>query len=192
MDISITMLDKIKNSALLNEIVDSIELIKFESLFLTGGTLRNLVWNILHGYNEHYGLEDCDIIFYNPLIKNRSYEKHIERILHEKCPHINWSVKNQARMHLRNGHKPYKNISDALIAFPETCSAIGIGENWNIIAPYGLIDLFNFRVKPTTFCIQNEYHIFINRFQSKRWIEKWPNLKINQNILLTTPCIING
>ena len=185
------MLDNLKNSKLINEILNSIELIEFEDLFLTGGTLRNIVWNKLHSYNENSYLKDCDIIFYNPLDLTIGYEKKIEHILFKIQPNIKWSVKNQARMHLRNGHPPYNDIVNALKAFPETCSAIAIGRSFEILAPFGFIDLINFRVNPTNFCLENEPHIFINRTKEKGWNEKWPNLIINEKTLSTTSAISN-
>lgn len=185
------MLDNLKNSKLVNEILNSIELVEFEDLFLTGGTLRNIVWNKLHCYNENSFLEDCDIIFYNPFNLTKEYEKIIEQILFSIQPNLKWSVKNQARMHLRNGHQPYNDIITALRAFPETCSAIAIGRNFKTLAPFGFIDLLNFRVNPTNFCFENEPHIFINRTKEKGWNEKWPNLIINEKILLTTMAISN-
>ncbi len=192
MDISCHMLDKLKNSILINQILDSISVVEFENLFLTGGILRNLVWNYLHGFDENYCLEDCDIIFYNPIILSKDYENKIQKILENYNPSIKWSVKNQARMHLRNGHSQYLSIFDALSAFPETCSAVAIGFNWNIIAPYGLIDLLNFRVKPTLFCINNEYDVYLNRLNSKKWIEKWPCLITVTKEQLITASMVNS
>ena len=116
----------------------------------------------------------------------------IEHILFDHNPKIKWSVKNQARMHLRNNHQSYNGIESALIAFPETCSALAIGKKFEIIAPYGFIDLFNFRINPTKFCIDNEPNIFINRVQQKKWKEIWPNLILNEKIMKTIPYVENS
>ena len=163
-------------STRINQIIRSIDSFKEENLFLTGGSLRNVVWNSLHSYNENYELEDCDIIFYNQTNNSKEYENFIKQQLYYISPAMKWSVKNQARMHIKNRHKPYKNISDALSTSPETCSAIAIDKNWQIISPYGVNDLLKLLIKPTKFCEENEINVFYNRSKRKDWISKWSNL----------------
>lgn len=175
------ILEIVQNSNRITSIIQTIKLINTENLMLTGGSLRNIVWNYLHYFTEEYELEDCDIIFYNPTNLSRAYEKSIKDKLEYFNPDIKWSVKNQARMHIRNGHKPYNGIYCALSAFPETCSAVAIDRNWNIISPYGLDDLLNLIVKPTPFCIENEIEVYNRRLSEKNWLEKWADLKPKRN-----------
>lgn len=176
----------LKRSERLNKILRVINSIESEKLYLTGGTLRNIVWNYLHDYEENYEIEDCDIIFYNSFQLSKNYEDSIRTTLNTICSDFQWSVKNQARMHIRNGHLPYLNINEALKAFPETCSSFALSTNWEIIAPYGLTDLLNFKIKPTPFCKKNEYDIFFKRVSQKKWLQKWPNLILTEQIRLTT------
>ncbi|WP_369680342.1 nucleotidyltransferase family protein [Winogradskyella luteola] len=68
---------------------------------------------------------------------------------------------------------------------------ISLDKNFRILAPYDFIDLLNFRVYPTNFCIENEPHIFLKRTEQKEWTDKSPNLIINQKILLITMTISN-
>ncbi len=170
-----------KNSNRINSILKTIEEFKSEHLFLTGGSLRNVVWNSLHFYTEDYELEDCDIIFYNQFDTSKEYETFIRQELNYLNPNIRWSVKNQARMHIRNNHTPYTNITDALKSFPETCSAIAIDKNWSIISPYGLNDLVALLIKPTKFCLENEIEVFYNRLAKKTWLDKWSDLILYEN-----------
>jgi len=179
--IKYNVLGILKSSNRINSIMQTIRLIKSEELLLTGGSLRNIVWNNLHLYSESYELEDCDIIFYNPVDISRNYEEQIRKRLEYFNPDINWSVKNQARMHIRNKHKPYSGILDALIAFPETCSAVAIDKDWNIISPYGLYDLYNLTVAPTKYCMENEIEVYHRRLIKKNWHEKWADLIILEN-----------
>ncbi|WP_197056044.1 nucleotidyltransferase family protein [Flavobacterium sp. AED] len=175
------ILNIIKNSTRITSIIQTIGLISSENLMLTGGSLRNVIWNFQHYYREEYELEDCDIIFYNTSNLSKVYEETIKNKLEYLNPDINWSVKNQARMHIRNGHNPYKGIYDALTAFPETCSAVAIDKNWNIISPYGLDDLINLIVKPTPFCIENEIEVYHRRIKKKNWLDKWADLEVKRN-----------
>jgi len=175
------ILDIVGYSSRITSIIQTIKLIKSEILMLTGGSLRNVVWNYLHYFTEEYELDDCGIIFYNPNNLSKAYEESIKNKLEYLNPDIKWSVKNQARMHIRNGHKPYSGIHNALIAFPETCSAVAIDKNWNIISPYGLDDLLNLIVTPTQFCIDNEIEVYQLRIRKKNWADKWADLKLERN-----------
>ena len=53
-----------------------------------------------------------------------SRDRAIEAELRALAPGIDWSVKNQARMHLRNGDPPYSGATDAMRHWPETATAI--------------------------------------------------------------------
>ena len=104
-------------------------------------------------------------------------------------PNINWSVKNQARMHIRNGHLPYDSLINALTFFPETCSAIAIDSNWKIIAPYGITDLINLSLVETDYCKTFENGTFAKRVIKKEWLKKWPKLKLSKKVGHTTTYI---
>ncbi|WP_276523345.1 nucleotidyltransferase family protein, partial [Lysinibacillus fusiformis] len=65
------------------------------------------------------------------------YEQKLRKI----SPNEPWSVKNQARMHVLNGSKPYHAAVDGIANFPEIPTAIGIkliDDSLEIIAPYGI------------------------------------------------------
>jgi|GEM_PF-1532399 len=162
----------VRKSELINSILSVIVRFEEEELYLTGGVLRNTIWNKLHNKHDDFFIDDCDIVFYGKDVTKR-YEKEIERYLEVELPYINWSVKNQARMHLRNGHLKYKNLDEAIYCFPETSSAFAINGKWNIIAPYGYQDLLNLKLAPTTFCKTHEPHIFVNRLKQKKWLQRF-------------------
>ena len=61
-------------------------------------------------------------------------------------------MKNQARMHLKNGDPPYTGTIDAMRNCPETATAIAARSNGALVelaAPYGVDDLLNMIVRPT-------------------------------------------
>ncbi len=94
----------------------------------------------------------------------------------------NWSVKNQARMHLRNGDQPYTSAVDAMTHWPETATAVavrlGLNDMIEVATPLGLDDLFNLVVRPTPKFQADKQQIYLNRLRSKSWLATWPNLKI--------------
>ena len=73
---------------------------------LAAGFVRNLVWDKLHGYEEATPLNDIDLIYYDESYCSEIIDRTIEKELMEKTD-LPWSVKNQARMHMRNDDAPY-------------------------------------------------------------------------------------
>src|ERR1700730_5813084 len=98
-----------------------------------------------------------------------------------KEPSFRWSVKNQAWMHVRNGELPYESTEDAVRRWPETATAIAV--RWSrseleILAPFGLSDLFSMIVRPTPSFVGDKFPFFIERVRNKRWLERWPMLSL--------------
>lgn len=148
------------------------------------GTIRNRVWNYLSKKEDDPKTQpnDIDLIFFNPNVTEEYFDKEIEKTLNRYLE-ANWSAKNQARIHVENGDQPYKHMEDAMRYWPETCTAVGVTlENGilKLIAPHGIADLVNFIARPSS-----NYKIahpnlekFKERLVSKKWQEKWPQIKI--------------
>ena len=93
-------------------------------------------------------------------------------------PSIPWSVKNQARMHVRNGDAPYASAIDAMRYWPETATAVAVrltdaGEI-AIAAPFGLDDPFTLLIAPTPRFRQHGREVFQARVREKNWLSAWP------------------
>lgn len=178
------LVNLVKNDAYRMAILTAVHSIDREELWIAGGFVRNLVWDNMHNYVLPTELGDIDIFYFNKNNLSKVQDIEIEKKLSDILPNVNWSVKNQARMHIHNNDIPYLNLSDALSRFPETASAIAVRlceGNIEVLAPTGLIDLFELKVKPTSFSIQNKktFESFKLRYRIKQWKEKWPLLKIS-------------
>lgn len=147
---------------------------------ISAGYVRNLVWDRLHGYAARTPLNDVDVLYYDPDDLSEEAEKAYEALLHNHLPCYSWSFKNQARMHLRNGHKPYKSVEKAMKRWPETATAVAVhmdSENQlQIIAPYGLEDLFSLVIRRSPNYPDKE--AFYARVESKKWLAQWPGLRL--------------
>ena len=146
---------------------------------IAGGFVRNLVWDKLHGYQFSTPLNDIDLVYFDvhdiSISTERGHEKRLNLL-----GDFPWSVKNQARMHIRNGDKPYQSTADALTYWVELETIIGVrmtpdGEI-TLVSPFGIDALFQDTVsinkkrpKPTA---------FKERINSKKWLEIWPNLRV--------------
>ncbi|MGL5489373.1 MAG: nucleotidyltransferase family protein, partial [Shewanella sp.] len=91
---------------------------------IAAGFVRNLVWDKLHGFDRQ-PLNDIDLIYYCPLDTRPERDRAIEAYLRAGAPELPWSVKNQARMHLKNHDNPYQSSSDAMAYWPEMETAVG-------------------------------------------------------------------
>lgn len=135
-----------------------------------------MVWDKLHNFEVSTRLDDIDLIYFDPdfIFLERELEYQLKEMLN-----LPWSVKNQARMHTRNGDKPYHSTYDAMSYWVEVETAVGAKINQGeieIIAPLGVKNLFSnsITINPKRPKIDD----FYSRLSTKKWLEKWPNLKV--------------
>jgi hypothetical protein len=175
------LIDIITKDELIIKTLTIVKNLKLNDCWVGAGFIRNKVWDILHKKNT-IKLNDIDVVFFDKTNISEKLEKEIEQQLNEIDPKIKWSVKNQARMHFRNNHLKYINTDNAISYWPETATAIAVRLNLNdkieILAPYGLNDLFNLIVKPTP---NFDLIVFQKRVNEKEWKKQWKNLKLNNN-----------
>jgi hypothetical protein len=121
-----------------------------------------------------------DVIWYDPQRPGKAEDEKVEGRLQVLEPAITWSVKNQARMHSRNGDAPYASATDAMRYWPETATAVAVRRDGtdccNIAGPFGLDDLFNLVLRPTPRFRIEKQAIYEDRICSKGWVSAWPLL----------------
>lgn len=151
---------------------------------LAAGFVRNLVWDRLHGF-EPRPLNDIDLIYYCPLDIHPERDRAIEVYLRRLAPDLPWSVKNQARMHLKNQDAPYISCLDAMAHWPELETAVGIcalsnglaagslNSPYRLITPFGLQSLFALKLSPNP---RRALAICQQRIAAKGWLSRYPLL----------------
>ncbi|MBY0570751.1 MAG: nucleotidyltransferase family protein [Burkholderiaceae bacterium] len=186
MNINTKINDWIKSDPIRWQALEIAAALELKDWCLAAGFVRNLVWDKLHHYPQPTPLSDIDLIYFDPSDISPERDAFFETSLRSRSA-LNWSVKNQARMHLRNNDHPYLNTLDAMSYWVEIETAVGVqlsvtGELL-ILAPFGLnrlsqltITLNDKRPKPAD---------FYARITEKRWLEIWPQLKLINNSLLT-------
>lgn len=173
------------------EIMDSVQVRKDLKLVrelnlpescIAAGYVRNRVWDALHGNGHETPLNDIDVIYYDPLDISEERDQRLTLMLNSTDKKDYWSVKNQARMHLRNKVIPYESTSDAMSCWPETATAVGLYldevDHIQFIAPYGLDDLFDLNVRQSPRFADTAY--FLKRVIEKQWLSLWPNLTLRE------------
>lgn len=148
--------------------------------YIAAGYIRSAVWDELHGFEPRDRHDDIDVIYYDPSDCSEAVEKELEQALKQQTGNPKWSVKNQARMHIRNGDAPYESSADAMSLWPETATGVGVRLNDNdelyISTSYGLADLFNIVLRRSPRYENREY--YLQRMRTKQWHLSWPKLRV--------------
>ncbi len=157
--------------------LDAVRALGLPDGWIAAGFIRNAVWDHLHGRPPSAPAGDVDVIWYDPARADPAEDRAIEAALRAMAPGVGWSVKNQARMHLRNGDAPYASATEAMRFWPETATAVAArrqgDEGLDIAAPLGLEDLMGLVLRPTP----RRQAAFEERVAGKRWLETWPLLR---------------
>lgn len=151
-----------------------------EDAWIAAGFVRNAVWDALHGYIEPTPLSDIDVLYFASDNREPEADHAWKRRLLEVCPEVPWSVRNQARMHLRNADRPYRDCADAMCHWPEICTAVAVrlcSESLELLAPLGIDDIWALRVRPTEH-FRAKPDIYRERIAAKNWPARWPKLRI--------------
>lgn len=148
--------------------------------YIAAGYIRNYIWDRLHGFEDRGRHQDIDVVYYDLGDLSEERDLELENELKRQTGNGKWSVKNQARMHIRNGEHPYRSTMDALSRWPETVTAVGVRINekndLELCAPHGLEDLFNMIVRRSPLFTDKAY--FLERVRKKEWKKQWPLLTI--------------
>lgn len=173
------LISLIKSDLWMIEILTIVRDLKLNDCWIGAGFVRNKVWDEKHGKNRT-ALNDIDVIHFDQLNVSKEHDLEIEASLRNKEPNLNWSIKNQVRMHLRNGHEPYNDCNQAISFWPETATSVAVRLNaknkLECIAPHGLEDLFALKVIPTP---EFNLSIYKARIEKKQWQKKWEKLTIS-------------
>jgi hypothetical protein len=176
------ILDLVAGAPWRREALAAVAALDLPDCWIGAGFVRAPVWDALHGYAKETPLEDIDVVYYDPDCSDRAVEVQAEGRLRALVPGLPWSVRNQARMHLRNGDRPYRSTADALCHWLETPTAVAVrlGRDGapELLAPLGLDDLVGLVVRPTPHARAYRMDGFRARVVRKGWRDTWPKLRL--------------
>lgn len=151
-----------------------------------GGAIYQTVWNQLTDRPLWHGVKDTDVIYFDDV--DLSYEAEDDVIrrfepMFTDAP-VPIEIRNQARLHLWFGKKfgyevpPLRSASEALTRYASRTHAVAVrldaDGQLQIEAPFGLDDLFAFRVTPNMRGKSREAHAA----KGMRAKANWPELTI--------------
>jgi len=159
----------------------AVRTLELDNWCIAAGTIRNKVWDDLHHYAVPTLPSDIDVLFYDAIHTEPAYEAEIERRLSKLVPTVRWEAVNQATIHTYTEDAPYHSIEEAMSRWAELVTAVGVyltdTDEIGIIAPAGLDDLFNLKVRPNI-VTANAAAVYHQRMMTKGWLERWPKLVI--------------
>ncbi len=175
----------VSESPLLSSVLSNWDEIALPDSWLVAGAIAQTVWNHVFGFPPAYGIQDVDIVYFDPDdLSEDSEAEHSARIRAAFSGLPVWiDVKNQARVHswyeAKFGYSinPYISTAEAITTFPTTAAAVGLRPghvNLELCTPYGLSDLLSAVVRPNKKQITRE----IYEKKIDRWIKLWPELAI--------------
>lgn len=177
------LFDLIREDTEFTEVFQILNQMHLPQAYICGGAIRDFVWNKQTNQTTNLRLGNIDIFYVDP---GESNEQALIRQtqINQKYSKYLWNLTNIA-LPQRHTSKLIlgKDILTTLQMFPETCSAVGIAcdqmQNLSLVAPYGLEDLFELKVRPTP-AIQNakDYLNYQKRLERKKWQRQWPELTL--------------
>lgn len=176
------MIELLREDLLRTRVLSVVYQLGLPQCYIAAGFVRNMVWDHLHGKPVPTPLNDVDVIYYDSdEVADKSYLTY-EAELKRQMPEVNWQVRNQASMHLRNGDEPYLNSVDAMGYWPEKETGVAVrlldSGQLECVSAFGFDSLFELKL---THNPKRSKDIFENRVQSKGWLSQWPMLKIVRN-----------
>lgn len=162
-------------------VLAAVSVLDLPDCWIGAGFVRNAVWDALHGYEKPTPLNDVDVLYFDPGDVSRACESRYEATLTQAAPGVPWSIRNQARMHLRNGDAPYRSVVDAMWHWLETPTGVAVRLNadggLDLISAHGIGDLVDLVARPTPQAARkpDEYEA---RMRKKNWPAIWPRLGI--------------
>jgi len=162
-------------------LLEKVRALNLPDCWIGAGFIRNAVWDHLHDRAASPPTGDVDVIWYDPERIDPAFDRQYEAVLVGAVPSLAWSVKNQARMHVRNADAPYASAVEAMRYWPETATAVAArrrdAEDCEIAAPLGLDDLLNMILRPTPRFTREKRDVYDQRLETKGWMASWPLLR---------------
>jgi uncharacterized protein len=178
------LIDIVRQSAWFMSVLSEVRERGLSSWCVGAGAVRNLVWDALHESSPS-ALADVDVAYFDATARP-GHEAQMEAALAAKLPSVPWDVKNQAIVHeWFEGHfgypaQPLLSLEEAVASWPEYVTCVGLtltaDDRIEVIAPYGLDDLFDIVVRHNP--VRASVETYRQRIEQKRYAERWPMVTV--------------
>lgn len=170
----------VKSDKWMMSVLTEAERINLSEWMIGAGFLRNKVWDYLHGIKRDIAdTNDIDLVYFDKEKISEDRDKSLSEQMNDRLG-LRWEIVNQAYAHKWHDHEPYLSTSEGISHWVETPTCVAVTlENGEprIIAPHGIDDLVNLKVRPSP-SRRNNLDLFYKRIKDKEWLLKWPKLDV--------------
>ncbi|MEU4474953.1 nucleotidyltransferase family protein [Micromonospora sp. NPDC023888] len=149
--------------------------------WIGAGFVRNRVWDAISGLPVAPE-RDVDVAYFDREKLDPREDARAEARAVRALPEVPWEIRNQARMHLRNGDAPYTSALDAISRWPETATCVAVtlrGDSVRLVACHGLTDLVGMVVRPSPAMDDAAGRATVQRrVEAKGWLHRWAGLRL--------------
>jgi hypothetical protein len=176
----------IRSSPLLLEVLHGLREDGLPDHLLVAGAIYNLVWNRLTGRPDLTGINDVDVFYFDDSDLSYEAEDVVIRRLAARFADLPLpvQVRNQARVHLWFPQKfgvpfvPLRSSAEMMGRYASKTHAVGArleaDDTLTIVAPFGLDDIFSFRITPNPVLMNKPAH----DAKGARAKSVWPELTV--------------
>jgi len=170
----------IRASPVLMAALKTAKTMKLDDWWIVSGAIYNQVWNDLTGRPEMYGVKDIDLFYFDPDTSWEAEDAVIRRGATQFSDKPPVEIRNQARVHLWSREHfgrdcpQYHSSHDGIDHFASKTHCVGVRltDRLEVYAPYGLRDMFSFRLTPNPKLDNKETH----ERKAARQTALWPEL----------------
>lgn len=184
-------IDIVTSDPLVGGVLDAAATLDLPDWWLVSGALYNTVWNTLTGRPSGFGIKDADLFYFDDGDLSYDAEDKVISNAAARFSHlpVPVEIRNQARVHLwfpdkfGGTYPQLRSGRDGIALFASKTHAVGIRKSQTgaveLHAPFGLDDVFSFRITPNTALDNRQTHLRKAARAKSHWpevsIEPWPD-----------------
>jgi hypothetical protein len=174
----------IRNSPLLVAVLERARDMRLRDWRVVSGALYNTVWNVLTGKPPNTGIKDVDLFYWDDGDLSYEAEDVVIRRGADIFADLPVEIRNQARVHLwyedhfGTPYAPLRSSAEGVDRFASKTHAVSVRLEddgaLSLYAPYGLDDLFSFRITANRLMDNRRTH----ETKGARAMSIWPQVTV--------------
>jgi hypothetical protein len=165
------------SDAWMMDVLRAAEKLNLPDWWIGAGFLRNKIWDAIERIDLPPN-HDVDLVYFNAEDMQPETDWAYDEKLKRDFGFAEWEVRNQARMHNKNGFEPFISTEDAISHWIETATCVAVklkaGE-LQFLFCYGTEDLLSLLLRPSPYIKDTELMtLFHKRVEEKDGVRGGP------------------
>ena len=166
------------------KVLTAAEELNLPDWWIGAGFLRDRIWDAIAGKRSTVS-RDVDLVYFDSGNTAAEADWEYDNYMMQRHPFAEWEVRNQARMHYKNGFDPYGSTAEGISNWVETATCVGVrvkSGKLEFLWCHGMEDVIGLVARPTErFRAPELFLIFQKRVAEKHWKERWPHLVVKES-----------